>query len=407
MEENVSKLGILIPGMGAITSTIVAGVAAINKKISQPLGSFTQLSEIEIKGKTKLVKDALGLVDFKDIVFGGWDIDDTDMYETALKTKVLEKELIESVKDELKAVRTMSAVFDKKYVKNLEGTFVKKGKNWMDLAEQVMKDIEGFKAKNKVDRCVMVWNGSTEIYLEEKPEIHGSLQKFEDAMRNNSPEIAPSMIYAYAALKMGIPYINGAPNLSIDFPAMVELAESTKTPMMGKDWKTGQTLMKTIIAPGLKKRNLKVEGWFSTNILGNKDGMVLDDPSSFKTKEVSKLSVLGSILGYEPFHVVRINYYPPRGDNKEGWDNIDIQGFLGYPMQIKVDFLCRDSILAAPLALDTALLIDWAKQKGLKGHQRWLNFFFKSPQVGSKKEEAIHDIFVQHDELVAKLQELS
>ncbi len=401
----MSKLGILMPGMGAISSTMVAGVAAVNKGVAEAIGSYTQMDTIEINGKEQPVRDALKLVDFKNIVFGGWDIEDISMYERALNSGVLEKELIEQVKDELEDVRTMSAVFDKRYVKKLDGPFVKKGKNWMDLAEQVMADIENFKKKNGVDRCVMVWNGSTEIYMEEKA-CHLTLDAFEKAMEANSEDIAPSMVYAYAALKMGIPYANGAPNLTVDFPAMLELADKNKVPLMGKDWKTGQTLMKTILAPGFKVRSLNVDGWFSTNILGNRDGMVLDDPESFKTKEVSKLSVLGSILGYEPYHKVRINYYPPRGDNKEGWDNIDISGFLGYPMQIKVDFLCRDSILAAPLGLDIALLLDFSKEKGLVGVQKWLNFFFKSPQVTEKGEQPIHSIFKQYTVMENKIKEL-
>jgi myo-inositol-1-phosphate synthase len=406
MEDQLSKLGILIPGMGAITSTMIAGVAAINKGMAEPTGSFTQMDSIEKDGKQIPVKDYLNLVDFKNLVFGGWDIMDTNMYEQAMEARVLEKETINEVREELEKVRTMPAVFDKKYVTKLEGNHVKKGKNWMELAEQVMEDIRQFKEKNGVDRCVMVWNGSTEIYMEQK-EVHQSLAAFEKGLKENSEDIAPSMIYVYAALKMGIPYANGAPNLSCDMPAMMELAEKNKVPIMGKDWKTGQTLMKTILAPGFRVRSLKVDGWFSTNILGNRDGMVLDDPASFKTKEVSKLSVLGSILGYEPFHKVRINYYPPRGDNKEGWDNIDISGFLGYPMQIKVDFLCRDSILAAPLALDIALLLDFAKQKGETGVQKWLNFFFKSPQITEKGEVPVHSIFEQYDIMIKKLKELA
>lgn len=402
----MGKLGILIPGMGAITSTVVAGVAAINKGISEAIGSFTQTDEIEVNGKKSLVKDFLGLTDLKDLVFGGWDIEDINMYERALDAKVLERELVDQVKTELEAVRTMKAVFDKNYVKNLEGDFVKKGSDKMDLAEQVIADINNFKKEKGVERCVMVWNGSTEIYLELTDE-HKSLANFEKALKANSENIAPSMIYAYAALKLGIPFVNGAPNLTIDTPALIELSKKTQTPMMGKDWKTGQTLMKTILAPGFKVRKLRVDGWFSTNILGNRDGMVLDDPSSFKTKEVSKLSVLGSILGYEPYHKVRINYYPPRGDNKEGWDNIDISGFLGYPMQIKVDFLCRDSILAAPLALDTALLMDFAKSKGECGVLKWMNFFFKSPQVTETNEIPEHNIFNQYNNLIAKLKELA
>lgn len=401
----MSKLGVLIPGMGAITSTMILGVAAINKGLAEPIGSFTQMDFLEVGGQKKLVKDALGLVDFKNLVFGGWDIEDTNMYEQALNTKVVEKDLANAVKSDIENIRTMPAVFDKNYVKKLDGSFVKKGKNWMDLAEQLMQDIENFKKQNKLERCVMIWNGSTEIYMEEKA-CHQSLSAFEKALSDNNPDIAPSMVYAYAALKMGIPYINGAPNLTLDFPAMVELAEKTQTPFMGKDWKTGQTLIKTVLAPGMRVRSLKVEGWYSTNILGNRDGLVLDDPASFKTKEVSKLSVLGSCLGYEPYHKVTINYYPPRGDNKEGWDNIDIQGFLGYPMQIKVDFLCRDSILAAPLALDSALLIDFAKQKGKVGVQKWMNFFFKSPQITQKNEVPVHSIFEQYDILVKKLQDM-
>jgi len=401
----LGKLGLLIPGMGAITSTVVVGTYAIRKKIAEPIGSFTH-DTIEIDGKRKLVKDVAKLHSLDDIVFGGWDIEDISMYERALEAKVLEKELIESVKEEASSVRTMPAVFDKEYVKKLDGSFVKKGKNKFELAEQVMKDIEDFKKKNNIDECVMIWNGSTEVYME-LTDNHKDLKSFEKAMKNNSPDISPSMIYAYAAIKMGIPYANGAPNLTVDMPAMVQLSEETNTPIIGKDWKTGQTLMKTIVAPGLRVRNLRVDGWFSTNILGNRDGYVLDDPGSFKTKEVSKLSVLGSILGYEPFHKVRINYYPPRGDNKEGWDNIDISGFLGYPMQIKIDFLCRDSILAAPLVLDTALLLARAKQKGYKGVQKWLSFFFKSPQTTKEDEMPIHSIFQQYEILVNKVKEMA
>jgi len=401
----MSKLGLLIPGMGAITSTVVVGNYAVRKGLAEPIGLFTY-DTIDVNGTNKVVREFANLHKLDDIVFGGWDIEDISMYQRALDVKVLEKDLVESVKEEASSVRTMPGVFDKKYVKKLDGPYVKKGKNKFELAEQVMKDIEDFKKKNNVSECIMIWNGSTEIYMQ-PTKSHMDIKSFEKAMKENSFDISPSMIYAYAAIKMGIPYANGAPNLTVDIPALVELAEETGTPIIGKDWKTGQTLMKTIVAPGLRVRNIRVDGWFSTNILGNRDGFVLDDPESFKTKEVSKLSVLGSILGYEPFHKVRINYYPPRGDNKEGWDNIDISGFLGYPMQIKIDFLCRDSILAAPLVLDTALLLAKAKQKGLKGIQKWMSFFFKSPQTSSENEMPVHSIFKQYEMLVNKVKELA
>ncbi len=397
IEETKGKLGVLIPGMGAVATTFIAGVIAIKNKLAEPIGSFTQTGNIRLGKRTEnrnfLVKDFIPIENIENIVFGGWEIEEINCYERAIKCGVLEKSLLDSIKDELEQIKPYKAVFNQQYVKKLNGTFIKEGKNWMDLSDQVAADIEDFKKKNNLDRVVMIWCGSTEIYMEET-EIHNSIVSLEKAMKENHKGISPSMVYAYTAIKMGIPYANGAPNLSADIPALEELATKTKTPISGKDFKTGQTLMKTIIAPGLKARNLRVDGWFSTNILGNRDGEVLDDAESFKTKEVSKLSVLGSILGYEPYHKVRINYYPPRGDNKEGWDNIDFSGFLGYPMQIKIDFLCRDSILAAPICLDLVLLLDFANRAGMRGIQEWLGFFFKSPQH-SREIYPEHDIFIQ------------
>jgi myo-inositol-1-phosphate synthase len=345
------------------------------------------------------------LAQLDNLVFGGWDLFEDNVYEAASHAEVLDQRLLDEIKDELSAIKPMKAVFDKNYVKRLEGSHVKTGATKMDLAEQLMEDIKKFKEENGCDRVVMVWCGSTEIYIEQGA-VHETVEALEEGLRNNDPAIAPSMIYAYAAVKMGIPYANGAPNLSCDVPAMVELAHQTGTPIAGKDFKTGQTLMKTVLAPGLKARYLGIDGWFSTNILGNRDGAVLDDPDNFKTKEVSTLGVLEQIL--EPdlhkelygdmYHKVRINYYPPRGDNKEGWDNIDIKGWLGYPMQIKVDFLCRDSILAAPLVLDLAILLDLAKRSEMKGIQEWLSFYLKSPQT---KEGLYpqHDLFKQFEKL--------
>ena len=399
------KLGILTPGMGAVSTTFIAGVYAVNKGMSKPIGSLTQMGRMRIGKRTDiskpLMKDVVPLHDLNNIVFGGWDLFDDNVYEAAVHAGVLDINTLEALKPELSAIRPMKAVFDKNYVKRLNGTRVKQGNNKMELAEAVMQDIRDFKAKNNCDRIVMVWCGSTEIYIEES-EVHQTVASLEEGLRNNHEDIAPSMIYAYAAVKMGIPYANGAPNLSCDVPAMVELAKQTGAPIAGKDFKTGQTLMKTIIGPGLKSRAIGVEGWFSTNILGNRDGEVLDDPDNFKTKEVSKLGVLEQI--FEPelypelygdfYHKVRINYYPPRGDNKEGWDNIDIRGWLNYPMQIKVNFLCRDSILAAPLVLDLALFLDLAKRNKMRGIQEWLSFYLKSPQA-KKGLYPEHDIFKQ------------
>ncbi|HUF03298.1 MAG TPA: inositol-3-phosphate synthase [Aridibacter sp.] len=405
IEPAEGRLGILLVGLGAVTTTFVAGVEAIRRGISKPIGSLTQMGTIRLGKRTEKrvpgIKEFISLAELDDLVFGAWDIFDENAYEAALNAGVLEKDLLNQVSEPLSSLQPMKAVFDNRYVKRLHGTNVKSGRNKMDLAEQLMADIAEFKKENGCDRLVMVWAASTEIFLEES-EAHRSVEAFEQALYDDSEEIAPSMIYAYAAVKSGVPFANGAPNLTVDIPALTKLAEENGVPVCGKDFKTGQTLMKTIIAPGLKSRMLGLAGWYSTNILGNRDGEVLDDPESFKTKEESKLSVLEQILQpdvypdlYEGFsHVVRINYYPPRGDNKEGWDNIDIFGWLGYPMQIKIDFLCRDSILAAPLVLDLALFLDLAKRAELKGVQEWLSFYFKSPQTAPGLYPE-HDIFIQ------------
>jgi myo-inositol-1-phosphate synthase len=399
------RLGVLLPGMGAVSTTFIAGVEAIKKGLAKPIGSLTQMGTIRLGKRTEKrvpkIKDFVPLAELDQLVFGGWDIFYDDCYEAACKAGVLEKDLLNQVRPELEAIKPMSAVFSQDYVTRLSGENVKKGATKWDLAQQLMDDIKNFKAKNKLDRLVMVWCGSTEVFMKLQP-AHESIAAFEDAMKKNDPAIAPSMLYAYAAIKMGIPYANGAPNLTVDVPALMALAKETGTPVAGKDFKTGQTLMKTILAPGLKARMLGLKGWFSTNILGNRDGEVLDDPASFKTKEESKLSVLEYILQPEVYpdlykdfyHKVRINYYPPRGDNKEGWDNLDIFGWLGYPMQIKVDFLCRDSILAAPIVLDLALFMDLAARVKMSGIQEWLSFYFKSPMhaPGLYPE---HDIFIQ------------
>ena len=399
------KLGILMPGLGAVATTAIAGVIAVNKGLGLPIGSLTQMGRMRVGKRTEnkqpFIKDVIELQPLKNVVFGGWDIFEDNVYEAAKHAGVLEESLLKKIKPQLEKIKPMKAVFDHEYVKRLSGKYYKKGKTKMELAEALMKDIEKFKKENDCDRLVMVWCGSTEIFITES-EVHQSIESLENGLRENHKDIPPSMIYAYAAIKMGIPYANGAPNLSCDVPGMVELAKQTGTPIAGKDFKTGQTLMKTVIAPGLKARAIGIEGWFSTNILGNRDGEVLDDPDNFKTKEVSKLGVLEEILEPELFpelygnlyHKVRINYYPPRGDNKEGWDNIDIRGWLNYPMQLKVDFLCRDSILAAPLVLDLAIFLDLAKRAGMSGIQEWLSFYLKSPQH-HKGIHPIHDIFKQ------------
>ena len=399
------KLGILLVGLGAVSTTFVAGVEAIRKGTAKPLGSLTQMGTIRLGKRTDnrspLIKDFVPLADLNDVEFGAWDIFPDSAYEAALHAGVLEKSLVEDLREQLDSLKPMAAVFNQNYVKRLNGTNIKEGKNKMELAEQLMADMAKFKEEKGCDRLVIVWAASTEIFLE-PTEIHDSIEAFEKAMYDNDERIAPSMIYAYAAIKSGIPFANGAPNLTVDIPALTKLAEDSGVPICGKDFKTGQTLMKTILAPGLKSRLLGLEGWYSTNILGNRDGEVLDDPENFKTKEESKLSVLEHILQpdvypdlYEGFdHVVRINYYPPRGDNKEGWDNIDIFGWLGYKMQIKVNFLCRDSILAAPLVLDLALFMDLAQRAGMKGIQEWLSFYFKAPQTAPGLYPE-HDIFIQ------------
>jgi len=403
------KLGILTPGLGAVATTFIAGCIAIRNGHSKPIGSLTQMATIRLGKRTEKrkphIKDIVPIAPLENLVFGGWDVYEDNVYEAAVNAAVLDRNQLDNIKDELSAIKPMKAVFDKNYVKRLDGAHIKTGANKMELAEQVMEDIKNFKETNNCERLVMVWCGSTEIYIEES-DVHQTVESLEEGMRNNHPDIPPSMIYTYAAVKMGIPYANGAPNLSCDVPAIVELSHQTGTPIAGKDFKTGQTLMKTILAPGLKARYLGIDGWFSTNILGNRDGAVLDDPDNFKTKEVSKLGVLEQILEPELhkelygdlYHKVRINYYPPRGDNKEGWDNIDIVGWMGYPMQIKVDFLCRDSILAAPLVLDLALFLDLAKRAEMKGIQEWLSFYLKSPQVG-KGLYPQHDIFKQYEKL--------
>jgi len=403
--EPKGKLGVLLPGMGAVTTTFIAGTESLRRGLTQPFGSLTQMSTIRLGKRTDnrapLIKDFVPLADLNGLVFGGWDVFEDNCYAAAQKAGVLNSKDLDRVKDALQAIKPWPAAFDRNYVRKLTGTNVKKAKTKMDLAQMVRDDILNFKEKNLLARMVMVWCGSTEIYLQPDP-IHQTVESFEKGLRENHPAIAPSMIYAYAAIKEGIPYANGAPNLTADIPALLELARATDTPVAGKDYKTGQTLMKTILAPGLKARMLGLSGWFSTNILGNRDGEVLDDPESFKTKEESKLSVLEYILQPEVYpslygdfyHKVRINYYPPRGDNKEGWDNVDIFGWMGYPMQIKIDFLCRDSILAAPIVLDLVLFLDLAKRVGMKGIQEWLSFYFKSPMTAPGLYPE-HDIFIQ------------
>jgi myo-inositol-1-phosphate synthase len=399
------KLGILLPGLGAVASTMIAGVIASRKGLAKPIGSYTQTGHIELgegKGdRYPLIKDFVPLASLEDVVFGGWDIYEDNVYEAATNARVLDQHLLRAIRPELEAIKPMKAVFDRNYVKNLDGTFIKQTATKWDAAQELIRDIETFKKENNVNRVVIVWTGSTEKYLEQSA-VHETIASFEAGLKNNDPAIAPSMVYAYAAVSAGIPFINGAPNLTTDIPAIVQLAHKTKTPIGGKDFKTGQTLMKTIVAPGLAARSLGVTGWFSTNILGNRDGLVLDDEQNFKTKEVSKLGVLEDILRPdlhpdlygELYHKIRINYYPPHGDNKESWDNIDIFGWLNYPMQIKINFLCRDSILAAPIVLDLALFADLAQRAGMYGVQDWLSFYLKSPQT-KQGEPAENDIFKQ------------
>jgi myo-inositol-1-phosphate synthase len=403
--EPAGKLGMLLVGMGAVTTTTIAGVLAVRRGLAKPIGSLTQMGTVRLGKRTEarspLVKTFVPLASLDDIVFGSWDIFEDNSYEAAKTAGVLDAALLDRIRPELEQIQPWPAVFDRRYVKRLDGPNVKKGATKRDLADQVREDIRRFKEKHQLERLVMVWCGSTEVYLTES-EAHANVANFEKALDENDPAIPSSMIYAYAAIREGIPYANAAPNLNADVPALLQLALETGSPVAGKDLKTGQTLIKTIIAPGLKSRLLGVEGWYSTNILGNRDGEVLDDPESFKTKEESKKSVLDYILQPNLYpdlyqrlcHVVRINYYPPRGDNKEGWDNIDLFGWLGYPMQLKINFLCRDSILAAPIVLDVALFLDLAKRAGMSGIQEWLSFYFKSPMhaPGLYPE---HDLFIQ------------
>ena len=391
--------------MGAVSTTTIGGVLAIRKGLAKPYGSLTQMGTVRLGKRTEArsprIADFVSLAKLDDLVFGTWDIFEDNAYEAAKTAGVLETSLLDQIKPELEQIRPWPAVFDRRYVKRLDGPNVKKGANKRELADQLREDIRRFKSQHALDRLVLIWCGSTEIYLTETA-AHATLASFEKALEANDDSIPSSMVYAYAAIKEGIPYANAAPNLSGDIPALLQLAQETGTPVAGKDLKTGQTLMKTMIAPGLKARLLGVEGWYSTNILGNRDGEVLDDPESFKTKEESKKSVLDYIFQPDLYpdlykklcHVVRINYYPPRGDNKEGWDNVDIFGWLGYPMQLKINFLCRDSILAAPIVLDTALFLDLAKRSGMAGIQEWLSFYFKSPMhaPGLYPE---HDLFIQ------------
>jgi myo-inositol-1-phosphate synthase len=405
IEPAEGKLGVLLPGLGAVSTTFIAGVCAIRRGLAQPIGSMSQLGMIRLGMRTEnrmpKIKDFVPLSSLDDLVFGAWDPFEDNCLEAARKAGVLDAALLEQLADEISAIAPMKAVFSSEYVKRLEGEWVKEGQNKMELAEQLIADIEQFRSEHGCSRLVMIWCGSTEIYLEPTP-VHRDIESFEAGLRQSDPAIAPSMIYAYAAIRSGVPFANGAPNLTADIPALRDLARERQVPIAGKDFKTGQTLMKTIIAPGLRGRLLGIQGWFSTNILGNRDGEVLDDPAAFHTKEVSKLGVLEHILRPDRlpelygdlYHKVRINYYPPRGDNKEGWDNIDIRGWLGYPMQIKVDFLCRDSVLAAPLVLDLALFMDLAQRAGMRDIQEWLSLYFKTPMVAPGLYPE-HDLFVQ------------
>ncbi len=398
------KLGILIPGIGAVSTTFMAGVEAVKRGLGVPVGSLTQLATIRLgkrtDGNTPRIKDFVPLAGLEDLVFGGWDIFEDNAYEAAANARVLEAPLLEKVREPLEAIRPMKAVFDHDYVRRIDGPNVKQGSK-MEKAEMLVDDIRNFQQSTGASRLVMIWCASTEVF--HKPAaVHQTLKDFECGLQKNDPDIAPSQIYAYAALKSGVPFANGAPNLTADTPALLQLARDRQVPICGKDFKTGQTFMKTVLAPAFKARMLGLSGWFSTNILGNRDGEVLEDPGSFKTKEETKLSVLQYILQPDlypdlyknMYHAVRINYYPPRGDAKEGWDNIDIFGWLGYPMQIKIDFLCRDSILAAPLVLDLVLFMDLAQRSGMRGVQEWLSFYFKAPMTAEGLYPE-HDIFIQ------------
>ena len=406
VEPAKGKLGIMVVGMGAVATTMIAGVEAVRRGLAQPIGSLTQMGTIRLGKRTDSnspkIKDFVPLANLNNLVFTGWDIFEDNVYEAAAHAQVLKSETLAELKPYLEAIKPMPAVFDRYYVKRLNGTHVKKGKNKLDLAEQIIADIRAF--KKTVDRVVMIWCGSTEIFMEPTA-VHQSISAFERGLEKSDIGIAPSQIYAYAALKEGVPFANGAPNLTVDVPALIELSKQNSAPICGKDFKTGQTFMKTVLAPAFKARMIGVKGWFSTNILGNRDGEVLDEPQSFKTKEESKLGSLEYIfqpelypdLYSDIYHKIRINYYPPRGDEKEAWDNIDIFGWLGYPMQLKVNFLCRDSILAAPIALDLVLFLDLAKRTPeLRsiGIQEWLSFYLKSPQTAPGLYPE-HDLFIQ------------
>jgi myo-inositol-1-phosphate synthase len=410
------KLGIMTVGLGAVATTFIAGVESVRRGLSQPIGSLTQMATIRLGKRTEnrapLIKEFVPLANLSDIVFGAWDPIPDDALTAVRKAGVLEEKDVTPIADFLAGIKPMPAVFENHYVTRIHGTNVKSGKSKRDLAEQLRKDIRDFKSKNGLDRLVIVWCASTEIFIRPGPQ-HATMEQFERAMESNDEAIAPSMLYGYAAIMEGVPFCNGAPNLTVDIPALLQLANERGVPVSGKDFKTGQTWMKTVIAPGLKARMLGLAGWYSTNILGNRDGEVLDDPQSFKTKEESKLSVLHTILQPEKYpelykdfsHVVRINYYPPRGDNKEGWDNIDIFGWMNYPMQIKINFLCRDSILAAPIVLDLALFSDFAHRAGLKGIQEWLSFYYKSPMTAPGLQPE-HDLFIQQTKLKNTLRHL-
>jgi myo-inositol-1-phosphate synthase len=403
--QHKGKLGVLLPGMGAVATTFIAGCLLIRRGLAKPIGSLTQMGTIRLGKRTDsrspLLKDFLNLAPLEDMVFGGWDIFPDNAYDVAKHAEVLDAKHLDPIADEMRGIKPMKAAFSPEYVKRLNGTHVKEGANKAELVEQLRQDIRNFIKDNGCDRAVAVWCGSTEIYLESTA-VHESIEAFEAGLLKSDPSISPSQLYAWACLKEGVPFANGAPNLCVDFPAMWDLAKEKNVPIAGKDFKTGQTLMKTILAPGLKARMIGIRGWFSTNILGNRDGEVLDDPDNFKTKEVSKLGVLENILNPKVnpdlygdlYHKVRIEYYPPRGDAKEGWDNLDIFGWLGYPMQIKVDFLCRDSILAAPIVLDLAIFLDLASRAGFSGTQEWLSFYFKSPMTAPQLYPE-HDLFIQ------------
>ncbi|HEY8369418.1 MAG TPA: inositol-3-phosphate synthase [Thermodesulfobacteriota bacterium] len=403
------RLGVFLVGLGAVSTTVIAGVELISRGIAKPIGSLTQMQRIRLgrrdEGRNPLIKEFVPLAEPKDLVFAAWDPYPDDGFEAARKAGVLPPELLEAARPGLAEVRPMRAVFDRRCVHNLDGTHVKPSASKYEHALALAEDMDRFMREHKLERAVMIWCGSTETYLEPGP-VHQTVESLERGLRESDPAIPPSMIYAYAAVKAGIPYANGAPNLSVDVPAMMELARRTGTPIAGKDFKTGQTMMKTVIAPALKARMLGLVGWYSTNILGNRDGEVLDDPESFRAKEVTKTSVLETILQPDLYpdlygryhHKVRIDYYPPRGDAKEGWDNVDIVGWLGQPMQIKVNFLCRDSILAAPIVLDLILFLDLAKRAGMKGVQEWLSFYFKSPMTAPGLYPE-HDLFIQHAKL--------